>query len=374
MSNEPPAVGRRNLLLMAPAAAAAAAAVAAPTPAAARPAASGPAVPGRPGADGRAARIDVHHHYTAPEWLAWAERKGLVSAAQLPWWTRWDADTTLGLMDRAGIATAVVSPAMPVRGFASAAQRRESVDVALDAVARLIADHPGRFAFFTPVFPDDLETSRHSIARGLGELGAVGVQTRANTRGIYLGDPSQDRLFAELDERAAVVNTHPHELPGTDPARPAVPGVPAFYCDFPLDTTRAAVSLIVNGTLDRYPRLKFILPHGGGFLPFIADRMSAFAHFLTPEVEAERVRDHLHRFYYDTAAPLGAAAAAALLATTDPTRILYGSDWPATPADTITDVALPALDRAAGLTPLQRRRINRDNALRLMPSLDRVRP
>ncbi|QDY80672.1 amidohydrolase [Streptomyces qinzhouensis] len=317
--------------------------------------------------------MDVHHHYTAPEWLGWAERKELVSPAQLPWWTRWDATETLGVMDRAGIATAVVSPAMPVRGFESGDQRRESVTVALDAVAGLTAAHPGRFAFFTPVFPDDLEASRRSIARGLDDLGAVGVQTRANTRGVYLGDPSHDRLLAELNERSAVINTHPHELPGTDPARPAVPGVPAFYCDFPLDTTRAAVNLIVNGTLDRYPNLSFILPHGGGFLPFIADRMGAFAHFLTPKVDAARVRDYLHRFYYDTAAPLGEAAAAALLATADPTRILYGSDWPASPADTITGVAVPALDRWSGLTPLQRRRVNRDNALRLLPSLNRAR-
>ncbi|MGW1281528.1 amidohydrolase family protein [Streptomyces tsukubensis] len=367
MPYESPAVGRRSLLLMAPAAAAVS--VADPTGAAAH--AAGRTASDYAGADARSARIDVHHHYTAPEWLAWAERKEMVSAAQLPWWTRWDAPGTLDVMDRAGIATAVVSPAMPVRGFESSAQRRESVTVALDAVAGLTAAHPGRFAFFAPVFPDDLEASRRSFTRGLDDLGAVGVQVRANTRGVYLGDPSHDRLLAELNERSAVVNTHPHELPGTDPARPAVPGVPAFYCDFPLDTTRAAVNLILSGTLDRYPNLSFILPHGGGFLPFIADRMGAFAHFLTPKVEAARVRDYLHRFYYDTAAPLGEAAAAALLATADPARILYGSDWPATPADTLTGVAVPALDRASGLTPLQRRRVNRDNALRLMPSLKR---
>ncbi|MEU3600945.1 amidohydrolase family protein [Streptomyces sp. NPDC006798] len=365
MPYETPAVGRRRLLLMAPAAAAAAT-TADPAGAAPRHTTGSP---GHPGADARAARIDVHHHYTAPAWLAWAERAGLVDPAQLPWWTRWDLDTTLALMDRAGIAKAVVSPAMPVRGFTSPAQRRESVAVALDAAAELTAAHPDRFAFFTPVFPDDPETSRWSIARGLDELGAVGVQTRANTRGVYLGDPSHDRLLAELDERSAVINTHPHELPGTDPARPAVPGIPAFYCDFPLDTTRAAVNLVLNGTLDRYPRLSFVLPHGGGFLPFIATRMEAFAHFLTPKTDAARVRDYLHRFYYDTAAPLGEPAASALLAVADPTRILYGSDWPASPAATITDIAGPALDRDSGLTLLQRRRINRDNALRLMPAL-----
>ncbi|MEU9607315.1 amidohydrolase family protein [Streptomyces sp. NPDC048057] len=358
-----PAVGRRSVLLMAPAVAAATVADTV------RADARRPAPDGRAGADASNARIDVHHHYTAPAWRTWATAQELVNPAQLPWWTEWELDDTLAVMDQAGIATAVVSLAMPVRGFRDRAQLRESITVAQEAVTELTRAHPDRFAFFAPLFPDDLETSRWSFARGLDELGAVGVQMRANTRGVYLGDASHDKLLAELNERSAVINTHPHELPGSDPAQHAVPGVPSFFCDFPLDTTRAAVNLILNGTLDRYPDLSFILPHGGGFLPFIADRMAAFAGFLTPEIEPARVRDYLHRFYFDTAAPMGAASAAALFATADPGRILYGSDWPASPAGTISDVAAPALDRESGLTTLQRRRVNRENALRLMPAL-----
>ncbi|MFH8617496.1 amidohydrolase family protein [Streptomyces sp. NPDC017979] len=351
-----PALGRRSVLLMASAAAAATVA---------DPARAGE----RAGADASNARIDVHHHYTAPAWRTWATAQELVDPARLPWWTEWELDDTLAVMDAAGIATAVVSLAMPVRGFRDRTQLRESTAVALEAVTELTRTHPDRFAFFAPLFPDDLETSRWSLARGLDELGAVGVQMRANTRGVYLGDASHDKLLAELNERSAVINTHPHELPGTDPAEHAVPGVPSFFCDFPLDTTRAAVNLILNGTLDRYPDLSFILPHGGGFLPFIADRMAAFAGFLTPKIDGARVRDYLHRFYFDTAAPMGAASAAALLATADPGRILYGSDWPASPAGTVSDVAAPALDRESGLSTLQRRRVNRENALRLMPAL-----
>ncbi|WP_285367400.1 amidohydrolase family protein [Streptomyces albipurpureus] len=364
-------IGRRDMLLLA-GGAAATAAVTDTSAAHALGTSARPLPRTRPSGDARGARIDVHHHYTSPAWVRWAEGKDLINPAQLPWWTRWDRTTTLKLMDDAGIATSVLSLAMPVRRFKDPAQVRESVTVAFEAVTELTAAHPDRFSFFAPIFTDDLETSRHSFTRGLDELGALGVQTRASTHGVYLGDPSHNTLLAELNERSAVINTHPLDLPGADPTRPAVPGVPSFLCDFPLDTTRAAVNLILNGTLDRFPNLSFILPHGGGFLPYIASRAEAFAGFLTPAIEPSRVRDYLHRFYYDTAAPMGPESLATLLTVTDPSRLLYGSDWPATPATTITDFALPALDNDHTLTPRQRRHINRDNALRLMPALNRT--
>ncbi|MEU5401668.1 amidohydrolase family protein [Streptomyces sp. NPDC005963] len=363
-------IGRRDMLLLA-GGAAAAATVTDGHRAYAAPGGDSPLPHGRPAGDARGARIDVHHHYTASSWVTWAAGKGLVEPAQLPWWTRWNLADTLALMDDAGIATSVLSLAMPVRRFTGPAQLQESVTVAFEAVTELKDSNPDRFAFFAPIFTDDLESSRRSFTRGLDELGALGVQTRASTNGVYLGDPSHSTLLAELNERSAVINTHPLELPGSDPTRPAVPGVPSFLCDFPLDTTRAAINLILNGTLDRYPDLSFILPHGGGFLPYIATRAEAFAGFLTPPVDPSRVRDYLHRFYYDTAAPLGPSSVATLLTVTDPSRLLYGSDWPASPAATITDIALPALDDDPTLTTRQRRHINRDNAVRLLPALDR---
>ncbi|MDK9501395.1 amidohydrolase family protein, partial [Streptomyces katrae] len=149
-----------------------------------------------------------------------------------------------------------------------------------------------------------------------------------------------------------------------------VPGVPNFLCDFLLDTTRAAANMIRNRTLDRFPNLSVILPHGGGFLPHIATRLEAFAGSFDPPVDPAVVRDHLHRFYYDTAGPMSPAGT--LLATVDPARILFGSDWPACPADVVTDVAVPALAADPALTPALRRAVNRENALRLMPRLVRA--
>ncbi|MEU8591198.1 amidohydrolase family protein [Streptomyces sp. NPDC048664] len=322
---------------------------------------------GRPGeGDARRERVDVHHHYTAPEWVEWARERGIVDPRSLPPWAAWDLDSALSLMDRAGIGTSVFTVAMLGR-LQDPALRKESARVALRAAHDLTVDHPGRFAFYTPVFLESPELSSWSIAHGMDELGAVGASVRTSVKGVHLGHPSQDRILAELDERSAVVSTHPMEVPGG--GGEGLEGVPPFLCDFLMDTTRAALSLIVGGALDRYPNLTFILPHGGGFLPYIASRLQTFADWLTPKVDPARVRDHLHRFYFDTAGPMSPSSTPSLLATAGASRILYGSDWPPTPARLVAEVTAPALDGDPALDEEQRRRINRDNAHRLLPAL-----
>lgn len=317
-----------------------------------------------------AGRIDVHHHFTAPAWLDWAEARGAVSRDKLPWWTRWDVNAALEVMDKTGIGTSVMTVAMLGR-LRERAERQESARVALAAAADVVEAHPGRFAFFTPVFLDDLELSSWSVRHGLDELGAIGVSTRTSMDGVFLGDESHDRLLQELNERHAVISTHPMDVPAGKDGAAGLPGMPPFVCDFLLDTTRAAINLIRNGTLDRYPNLSFILPHGGGFLPYMATRLDLFGGRITPPIEPGRVRDHLHRFYFDTAGPMSPSATPTLLATVDPDRILFGTDWPPTPSHVIVDSVVPALDGDACLSEELLQGINRENALRLMPSLAR---
>ena len=317
-----------------------------------------------------AGRIDVHHHFTAPAWLDWAEARGAVSRDKLPWWTRWDVNAALEVMDKTGIGTSVMTVAMLGR-LRERAERQESARVALAAAADVVEAHPGRFAFFTPVFLDDLELSSWSVRHGLDELGAIGVSTRTSMDGVFLGDESHDRLLQELNERHAVISTHPMDVPAGKDGAAGLPGMPPFVCDFLLDTTRAAINLIRNGTLDRYPNLSFILPHGGGFLPYRATRLDLFGGRITPPIEPGRVRDHLHRFYFDTAGPMSPSATPTLLATVDPDRILFGTDWPPTPSHVIVDSVVPALDGDACLSEELLQGINRENARRLMPSLAR---
>ncbi|MEU9144576.1 amidohydrolase family protein [Streptomyces sp. NPDC048349] len=328
-----------------------------------------PSLPGPAEAHATPSKIDMHHHFCAPEWREWAARHGLVKPEKLPPWSRLDVEASIGFMDRSGITTAVLKPMLPAR-YRSSAQLREAINITLQSMLEVASSHPGRFSFYVPLFLDDPDASSWAVRRGLGQLGAVGVNVTANYGGVYLGDPAYDRVFHELNDHCAVVDTHPHNLPDGAPGAMSVPGIPNFMCDFLLDTTRAAVNMMAHRTLDRFPDVSVILPHAGGFVPYIAGRLEALGRFCDPALEPAAVRDHLRRFYYDTAGPM--AGAATLLDHVPADHILFGTDWPAAPADTVTGLAIPALEADPAFTSEQLRGIYHDNALRLIPQLASV--
>ncbi|MGW6572467.1 amidohydrolase family protein [Streptomyces sp. NPDC054945] len=343
--------------------------------------ARGSSAPGTDAARAVHPKIDMHHHFCAPQWRDWAAHHELINPDRLPPWSRLGTEAAIRFMDDAGITTAVLKPMLPAR-YRSSAQLREAINITLQSMIEVAQSHPGRFSYYVPLFLDDADASSWAVRRGLGQLGAVGVNVTANYGGVYLGDPAYDRLFHELNEFSAVVDTHPHNLPdgppgasgppgppgaAGPPGASTVPGIPNFMCDFLLDTTRAAVNMISRRTLDRFPDISVVLPHAGGFLPYIATRLQALGRFCEPSVEPAAVRDHLSRFYYDTAGPMGPAAT--LLEHVPAEHILFGTDWPAAPADTVTDLALPALEADPAFTPEQLRGIYHDNAMRLIPQL-----
>ena len=196
----------------------------------------------------------------------------------------------------------------------------------------------------------------------------------ANTNGTYLGQPEHEELFAELDRRCAVVFIHPAELPG-----PTVDGIPPFAADFLLDTTRAAFLLVRNGIRARYPNIKFILSHAGGFVPYASYRMALqiFGESLQQSQDLKQmpgdvagrslddVLADFSGFYFDIALSGSPAALPSLLAFADPGHVLFGSDFPFAPPVavqyfTATGDAYADADHAA---------ISRDNALALFPRL-----
>jgi Sir2 family/Amidohydrolase len=107
------------------------------------------------------------------------------------------------------------------------------------------------------------------------------------------------------------------------------PDVVLFVADFLLDTTRAALNLVRHGVLRRFPRITFILAHGGGFLPYAAHRVASLTPMAdTGAVDRARFLDDCAAFYYDTALTASAHSLPSLLAFARPGHVLYGSDWP----------------------------------------------
>jgi len=169
-------------------------------------------------------------------------------------------------------------------------------------------------------------------------------------------------VFDELDRRHAVVFVHPTV---SDACRPLLPGIPAASLEFPLDTTRAVMSLLYGGTLARCRNIRFILSHAGGAVPYLAHRMSRLE---AQEEFAAKVGGsamaQLTRQFYDTALSANRPALAALGEFVPASQVLYGSDFPFAPGmmkRTIDGLA----EHGFGAGTLAA--IERGNALRLFP-------
>ncbi|WP_459548588.1 amidohydrolase family protein [Nocardia sp. X0981] len=301
-------------------------------------------------------RIDTHQHIVPPRYRSWLLDKGLTAGGRAV--PEWSAPAAIELMDNNAIDTAIVSVSTPgVEPAETLSEGRALARELNEFTAAVVADHPGRFGFFATLTLPDVDGALTEAEYAFDELGADGVVLLANSKGIYLGDKEFDPLFAELDRRGAVVFVHPSHLP----AEP-VPGIPPYAVDFLLDTTRAAVNLARSGTMDRYPNLKVILSHAGGFLPYAVQRTAGVA---SPDGSDEDGLRILRKFYFDTALSGSRYALPSLLAFADPTRITFGSDWPYAPAERATFFtrsldAYPEIDHTA---------VDRGNAERLFPRL-----
>lgn len=301
-----------------------------------------------------AGRIDVHHHAIVPKIAELMRDNG--ARFVLPW----SLERTWDVMAAHAIEHAVVSNPIPGGLFQDEGKAVSFTRRANDAIAELGRAHPGRFSLLAALPLPYIDAALDHLRYVFDDLGAAGVVLIPHVGDAYLGDPLFEPVLAELDRRCAVVLVHPLTLPGG-----AVDAAPAELADFLLDTTRGAISLVRSGTLDRHPRIRFVLAHGGGFLPYAADRIQLLGHEFYG-VEPARFRTALRRFYYDTAL-VGASALPSLLAVAGPERVVFGTDWCAAPETPVAACA-GALD-AYDLSPADRLRVDRGTALDLFPAL-----
>ncbi|MEU1944645.1 amidohydrolase family protein [Streptomyces sp. NPDC020125] len=310
------------------------------------------------------ARIDVHQHIVPPIWAKTLAAHGLDSGGwAIPAWSPTDA---IAMMDQQGIATGVLSVTAPGVHLGSDAQARDLARAVNEYGAEVVRDHPSRFGHFASVPLPDVDAALAETAHALDTLGADGVVLMSNAHGRYLGDPDFEPLWAEIDRRGANVFVHPAQ-----PPMPLLPGTPAPLADYVFDTTRTALNLVLNGVMSRYPNMRVILSHGGGFLPYAAYRFSGLTSTVVDrERDAEDILRDLKRFYFDTALSASPSALPALLAFAEPGHVLYGSDWPFAPRDAGTYYN-HYLETYPDYAPGQAEAIDRGNAEALFPRLVR---
>jgi predicted TIM-barrel fold metal-dependent hydrolase len=318
-------------------------------------------------------RIDVHAHYLPEAYRRAGLAAGIAKPDGMPAWPAWDPSTALATMDRLGVASAVLSVSSPGVHFGDGAAARSLARAVNESGAEVVALHPARFGLFASLPLPDIDAALAEVGHALDTLHADGVVLLTNYRGIYLGDPRFDALFAELDRRQAVAFIHPTGPCPPTCSRPSGAGAleyPQPLIEFMFETTRAVTHLVFSGTLDRYPRIQFIVPHAGAAVPVLSDRIAGMipALGLPNAPTPEHVSALLRGLYYDLAGYAVPKMLPSLLAVADTKRILYGSDWPFTPEAVVAKLS-KLIDSTPILDGETRSLILHANAEALLPRL-----
>lgn len=310
--------------------------------------------------------IDVHAHYLPPSYRAALARAGIEHPDGMPRVPDWSESLALGLMDEVGIGAALLSISSPGLHFVAPEERADLARAVNEDGAAACRNHPGRFGLLASLPLPDVDAALREVEHAYDALSVDGISLMSNYDGVYLGDDRFEPVMDELARRGALAVIHPT----TPPAADALDyGWPWPMLEFPFDTTRAVVTLILSGTLARHPRVRVIVPHVGSALSVLSDRVQGFVTaFAGADRPAPDVFAALRGLWFDVTGDAFPHALAALLRIADPGRILYGSDVPFGPPSHVIRAAEQLLSTDL-LDDDARRGVLRDNALALVPRL-----
>jgi predicted TIM-barrel fold metal-dependent hydrolase len=305
--------------------------------------------------------IDVHHHFAPPAWVTEVRGRPLLQPAN----TTWTPEKSIGDMDRAGVAGAVVSITNPGLWFGDAAATRRLARACNEYGAKLVQDHPTRFGLFAAMPLPDVDATLQEIAYAYDTLKADGVGLMTSYGDLWLGNAAFRPVMEELNRRSAIVHVHPT---AANCCKNLGYGVAPGSIEYGTDTTRAIMGIAFSGDALRCPDVRFIWSHGGGSVPFLAARIEGASNNAKDRLPNGFMAE-IRKFYYDLAGASNRGAVASLLELVKPSQVLFGTDFP--PGGSAVDY-VKALGEMSLLTKNDLKAIDRDNAVRLIPRLGRA--
>jgi aminocarboxymuconate-semialdehyde decarboxylase len=267
----------------------------------------------------------------------------------------WDVSRRLSDMHDDGIAGQILSP-MPelLSHWLPAEEADDLCKIVNEQISTMIRLAPSHFRGIgmVPIQNPELAARRLEEIRALGFLG---VEIGTHVAGIPLGDKRLDPFYAAAEALGLVILVHPLHPAGLE--RVGHPPELAAIATFPLETALATASLLGGKVLQRFPRCRFLLSHGGGAACWIAPRID----FALTAIEALRIHlpetasETLKRFWYDTIT-YDSLALNYLADRVGNERLVVGSDYPFAirqkkPA-VFAEQSLPGVDFSANATAL----------------------
>ena len=261
--------------------------------------------------------IDIHSHYGLEE---------ETDHYKIP---SWSIEKLFGFMERQDIQSTVLSSDInySIDDKKYLAERSRALNEEGASYQQKYPDNI-KFAAIVPLaYPDEAITE---AVYALDTLGAAAIKVNSNSKGLYLGNELFYPVYEELNKREAILILHP-AAPQLLPDGCITADHPTMF-EYVADITRSVLDMILKGVLNKYPRLKIIVPHAGSFLPVVLDRAISFVNIANrgkmEPVDKQFVLEHL---WFDTACTSTMAGIKNLLNMTSSSRIMFGSDFTPVP-------------------------------------------
>ena len=291
-------------------------------------------------------KIDVHAHILPRDWPNLAAKYGddrfpvIVHTGDSHriykdgkffrevWESAWDGEKRIADYARFGVQVQVVST-VPVL-FSYWAKPHQALELHRhlnDHCAQLCRQYPRHYAGIGTVPLQSPNLAVRELERCMEQLGLQGVQIGSHVGDWNLDAPELFPFFEAAADLGAAVLVHPWDMMGADT-------MPKYWLPWlvgmPAEQSRAACSLVFGGVLERLPKLKVMLAHGGGAFPYTIGRIE-HGFRMRPDLvatdNARNPREYLSRLYFDSCVH-DPQALRYLVDTVGIEQVMLGTDYP----------------------------------------------
>lgn len=286
--------------------------------------------------------VDVHNHYYPPAYLA-ALRSGpsrvrITEDAEGNPWLHYPGDYNVAVrghrdiayraevLEQEGVATQIVTLTTPGTHVETKVRAVALARMVNDDFAEVVRTRRPRFSALATLPLNDPKASARELERALTELKLPGAMLFSNVNGVALSDQRFWPVYEVANQHGCVLHIHP-----TNPI--SVEAMQEYWLmplvGFLFDTTIAAASLVFSGVPSQFPRIRWVLSHLGGAVPYLAERLDrGFEAFEECRRNIERPPStYLKHFFYDTV-NFDPGALHLAIQFAGPEHILAGSDYP----------------------------------------------